>query len=70
MDAEYSANTPMVEAAAERDRLELLAYDLLAALIEQHGLEVVLAVLRYWLLVTTMQEKACTERSECIGKSR
>lgn len=59
----------IIESAAERHKLELCAYDLLAVLIEQHGPEKVLAVLRYWLVVTTMQEEGDrTKRKTQIGK--
>lgn len=56
MGGEYTGNVAMIEAAAERHKLELLAYDVLAMLIEQHGLETVLNLLRYWLVVTTMSK--------------
>lgn len=47
--------SPMIKSAAERHQLELCAYDVLAMLIDQYGLETVLSMLRYWLVVTTMQ---------------
>jgi len=48
---------PSAAASAEAERQELVAYDVLALLIGALGIDDVTHVLRYWYVVTSLDDK-------------